>query len=146
MSWLECFVFYFTLGSAWESQLWNLSSGARDLLELIWPSVISYLLIQLFTIRYCFCISDLCILTSIVSILIMRFCICFESLYIVASWTTMVFYFRCELFWYSVSVILYLIWFAPNFITICYFELFKSDMCGLLSIWMVQNSGSLQIS
>ena len=39
----------------------------------------------------------------------------------------------------------YLISFAPNLFTICYFELFKPDMCGLLSIWMVQNSGSLQL-
>ena len=82
------------------------------LLMYLWTYVFKLLLYLFFTLWYFVSVLRLCI--------------------VVASWTTIYFNFRCELFWYSVSVILWLVLFAPNLFTIYCFELFKSDMCGFI--------------
>ena len=90
MSWLECFVFYFTLGSAWESQLWiHLLE-----LEICWSSFV-YRFIDFYSSYFLFSIVSV-LLIYVSRLLLYPFLnydilYMFWELYIVASWTTMVF-------------------------------------------------------
>ena len=115
-------MFCFTLGSDWVYQHSRLAFGVGA--SLGDPAI--YLAFRypvdssdcILILVFDYCIRDMC-------------CTLFNSdMYIVASWTT-IFYFRC--IYYSVSVFyLFIVYaqFCQFKLTIRYFELFKSDMCG----------------
>ena len=129
MSWLECFVFYFTLGSVWVFTALDSLSGAG----LCWSFCLST-----FISTFCFSCSSLShVLVNFyvfgISIMLFSDCIMYlvwDSV-IVASWTTMLFYIPLR-----VILIFLRLWFcdcisfAPNLFTTRYFEQFKFDMCG----------------
>ena len=84
------------------------------LLDLGLLEIIFYLVVIYFhSVFLCqLCIRDICIwdfyCTCFRTVFVFRLCILYLFLrlcIIVASWTTIYFIFRCELFWYSMSVI-----------------------------------------
>ena len=104
MSWLECFVFCFTLGSDWVIQHSRLTFNVGALLE----DLAIYFAFSIQWFQWCILICTWCIL-------LLLCCILFNSdasyFYIVASWTTISFNSAALLFtpclW---SVIIYLLY------------------------------------
>ena len=129
LSWLECFVFYFTLGSAWVFTALDSLSGAG----LCWSFCLS-----IFISTFCFSYSSLShVLVNfyVFGISIMLFSDCIMYLVwdsaVVASWTTMYFIFRCEvfcLFYVCDSVIVFHL--LQIYLQSDIFEQFKFGMCG----------------